>query len=108
MTILSYITIFGPIFSAILENLWEPFFLNVPKTAILAVIGHFYLIWPNLAPKTNFLGQNDYSILKTIFGPTFSAILQNLLELYFRNVPKNCDFGQKWPFFGTLGQIWAK
>ena len=44
---------------------------------------------------------------KTIFGPTFSAILENLLELIFRS-PKNCYFGQKWPFFRTLGQIWPK
>ena len=42
---------------------------------------------------------------KTIFGPTFSGILENLLESFFR---KNSDFGPKWPFFRTLGQIWAK
>ena len=32
----------GPTFSAILQNLLEPFFRNVPKTAILAKIGHFF------------------------------------------------------------------
>ena len=67
-------------------------------------IAFFGLIWPNLAPKTNFLGQNDYSIIsyETIFGPTFAATLENLLERFFRNVPKNCEFGQKWPFFGLF------
>ena len=52
MTIQSYKTIFGPTFSAILENLLEPFFRNVPKTAILAKNGHF---WAHLAK----FGQND-------------------------------------------------
>ena len=47
----------------------------------------FGLISPNFPPKTNFLGENDYSILY-IFGPTFSAILENLLEPFSRNVPK--------------------
>ena len=41
MTILSYKTIFGPTFSAILENLFELFFRNVQKTAILAKNGPF-------------------------------------------------------------------
>ena len=52
MTILSYKTIFVPTFSAILENLLEPFFRNVPKTAILAKNGHF------LARLAKF-GQNE-------------------------------------------------
>ena len=42
MTILSYITIFGPTFGpAILENSSEPFFRKVPTTAILAKNGQF-------------------------------------------------------------------
>ena len=45
MTILSYKTNFGPTLSAILENLLEPFFRNVPKTAILAKNGHFLARW---------------------------------------------------------------
>ena len=63
MTILSYITIFGPIFSAILENLWELFLAMSQKLRFWPNMVIFGLIWPNLAPKTNFLGQNDYSIL---------------------------------------------
>ena len=58
MTILSYKTIFGPTFSAIIENLLVPFFRNVPKTAILAKNGHF------LAHLAKF-GQNEnFSIAK--------------------------------------------
>ena len=42
MTIFSYKTTFEPTFSAILENLLEPFFRKVPKTAILGQNGHFF------------------------------------------------------------------
>ena len=80
MTILSYITILGPIFSAILENLWEPFFSNVPKTAILAYFG---LIWHQKRISSSKMIILSY---KTIFGPTFSAILENLLELFPRSI----------------------
>ena len=31
---------------------------------------------------------------KSIFGLTFSAILENLLGSFFFQSPKNCDFGQ--------------
>ena len=45
---------------------------------------------------------------KTIFGPTFSAILEKIVGADFPQVPKNCDFEPKCPFFGTFSQIWAK
>ena len=48
MTILSYKTIFGPTFSAILENLLKPFFRKVSKTAI----------WPKMVHLAKF-GQNE-------------------------------------------------
>ena len=64
-------------------------FRYVPKTAILAKNGHFLayfdLIWHQ---KRIFLGKMTIISYETIFGPTFSAILENLLELFFRNVPK--------------------
>ena len=44
---------------------------------------------------------------KTIFGPTFSAILENLLTRFFRNVPKTAILAKN-GFFGTLGEFWAK
>ena len=44
---------------------------------------------------------------KTIFGPTFSAILEYLLELFFRNVPKTAILA-KIAMFGTLGRILGK
>ena len=56
--------------------------------------------WSNLTPIINFLGQNDYSILKTIFGLTFNSILENLLESFFRKVPKTvilAIFWHVWP-----------
>ena len=39
---------------------------------------------------------------KTIFGLTFSAILENLLEAFFLQSPKNCDFGH---FLARLAKI---
>ena len=42
---------------------------------------------------------------KTIFGLTFRAILENLLESFFSQSPKNSDFGQKWPFYVTLAKF---
>ena len=67
------------------------------------IFAHFAVppfIWPNLAPKTNFLG-GKMTILsyKTIFGPTFSAILENLLEPFFRNVPKTAILAKNGHFF---------
>ena len=44
---------------------------------------------------------------KTIFGPTSGAILENLLEPFFRNVPETAIL-VKMAIFRTLGQIWAK
>ena len=57
----------------------------------------FWHIWPNLITK-----WREMTILscKTIFGLTFSAILENLLELFFRKVPKTvilAIFWHVWP-----------
>ena len=60
----------------------------------------FWHIWPNLTPITNFLGQNDYSILLNYFWLTFSAIWENVLESFFRKVPKTvilAIFCHVWP-----------
>ena len=46
MTILSYKTIFGPTFSAILENLLETFFAMSQKLRFWQKMAIFYLIWP--------------------------------------------------------------
>ena len=53
-----------------------------PKMAI------FGLIWPNLAPKRIFSGKMTILSYKTIFGPTSIAFIENLLQAFFRNVPK--------------------
>ena len=62
-------------------------------------------ITSKFGPKLNFLGQNDILSYKTIFGPTFSAILENLLETIFSQSPKNCNSGQKWPFLARLAKF---
>ena len=41
---------------------------------------------------------------KTIFGPTFSVISENLVE-QFLAISKNCDFGPKLPFLERLARI---
>ena len=41
---------------------------------------------------------------KTIFGLTFSAISENLLECFFSQSPKNCDFGHFLARLAKIGQ----
>ena len=41
---------------------------------------------------------------KTIFGLTFSAILENLLEVVFSQSPKNCVFGHFLARLAKIGQ----
>ena len=72
MTILSYKTIFGPTFSAILENLLELFFRNVPKTVILAKNGHFWHVRPNLGKIIIFL-KKRLCYLFTLIVPQIHA-----------------------------------
>ena len=77
MTILSYKTIFGPTFSAILENLLEPFYRNVPKTAILAKNGHFFArIFSQKKGSAIFL-----PLLSLNFMPSFGKILGAVSEI---------------------------
>ena len=61
------------------------FFRNVPKTEILAKIAIFGLIWHQ---KRISSGKMTILSYKTIFRPTLSAILQNLLEPFFAHVSK--------------------
>ena len=108
MTILSCKSIFGPSFSAILEN----FFAMSQKLQFLPKMTIF---WPNLAPKQIFSGKMTILFYKTIFGPTLSAILENLLKLSLRNDPKTAILAKnghfwhirpnlvKWEFFSKMG-----
>ena len=59
MTILSYKTIFGPTFSAILENLLEQFFRNVPKLRFWPKMAIFWHIRPNLGKMRIFLKKGS-------------------------------------------------
>ena len=85
MTILSYKTIFGPTFSAILENLLELFFRNVPKTAILGKNGHFFAHWAKFGQNENFsqkLGRAIFlPLLNPNFMPSFGKILGAVSEI---------------------------
>ena len=63
------------------KNYWSRFFAMSQKLRFWPKMAIF---WPNLAklgPKSNFLGQNEYSLL--IFGPTFSAVLENFWSSFF-------------------------
>ena len=59
-------------------------------------------------PKLNFLGKMAILSYKTIFGPTFSAILENLLEPFFamsqklRFWPKMAIFSHDRPNLGKM------
>ena len=84
MTILSYKTIFGPTFSAILENLLKPFFRNVPKTAIFAKTGHFWHVRLNLGKMRIFLKKGlcyFLPLLSPNFMPLFGTILGAVSEI---------------------------
>ena len=73
MTILSYKTIFGPTFSAILENLFEQFFRNVPKTAILTKNGHFFARWAKFWQNENFSQKKGSANFVTFNVPQLHA-----------------------------------
>ena len=78
MTILSYKTTYGPSFSAILENLLEPSFSLVPKTAILAKNGHFLARLAKFWQNENFY-QNQGSAI-------FLLLLSANLERFPRSI----------------------
>ena len=104
MTILSYKTIFGLTFSAISENLLESFFRKVPKTVILAIFWH---VWPKSAKMRIFIKNQAVLFFYPFCPPTSCQVSEKSLERFprsIRYIPKNCDFGPKWPFFGTFGQ----
>ena len=61
----------------------------------------FWHIWPNLTPITNFLGKITILICKTIFGLTFSSILENLLESFLAKSQKLWF----WHFSARLAKI---
>ena len=79
MTILSYKTIFGPTFSAILENLLEPFFRNVPKTAILAKNGHFFARWAKFGQNENFSQKKGSAIFLPLLSPNFMPSIRKIV-----------------------------
>ena len=56
-----------------------------------------------------FSDKNTILSYKTIFGPAFRKFAFRIFGgAVFPQVPKNCDFGPKWPFFGTFGQNWPE
>ena len=78
-------------------------FSQCPKNCDLPKNGQFSAYFDT---KKYFLGQMTILAYKTIFGPTFSAILENLLETFFRNVPKTAilaKFGQNENFSQKKG-----
>ena len=79
MTILSYKTIFGPTFSAILENLLEPFFRKVPKTAILAKNGHFLARLAKIGQNENFSQKSGRAIFLPLLSPNFMPSFGKIL-----------------------------
>ena len=69
-------TIFGPSLSAILENLMEPFFRNVPKTAVLAKKGHFLVHQAIFGQNENFSQKNGSAIFLPLLSPQLHAKFQ--------------------------------
>ena len=79
MTIQSYQIIFGPTFSAILENLLELFFRNVPKTAILAKNGHFFARQAKFGQNENFSQKSGSAIFLPLLSPNFMPSFGKIL-----------------------------
>ena len=78
--------------------------------ADLWFIGDFTLfchIWPNLTQKQIFSDKMTILSCKTIFRLNFSAILENLLELFLQS-PKNCDFGHCLAHLAKIDKIFSK
>ena len=61
-------------------------------------IGHFGQIGQIWHQNRIFSGKMTILSYRTIFLPTFSAILENLLESFFRKVPKTVILGQNGHF----------
>jgi hypothetical protein len=80
MTILSYKTNFLPTFSAILENLLEPFFRKVPKTVILGQNGHFSARLAKFGQNENFSQKNGRAIFLPLFSPNFMPSFRKILR----------------------------
>ena len=85
MTYLSYKTIFGPTFSAILINLLDQFFRKVPKTAILAKNGDFLARYAKIGQNANFSQKKGSAIclpfLSSNFMPSFEKIFEAVSEI---------------------------
>ena len=79
MTIYPIKLFFGPTFSAILENLLEPFFRKVPKTAILAKNGHFLARLARFGQNENFSQKKDSAIFLPLLSPNFMTSFGKIL-----------------------------
>ena len=80
MTILSYKTTFGPTFSAILENLLEPFFAKSQKLRFWPKMSIFWHVWPNSGKMRIFLKKRAllsfYPYCSLNFMPSFGKSLE--------------------------------
>ena len=85
MTILSYITIFGPTFSAILENLLELFFAMSQKLRFWAKMAIFSHVRPNLGKMRIFHKKRAllsfYPYCPPNFMPSFGKTLGEVSEI---------------------------
>ena len=59
----------------------------------------------NIKKTRIFSGKMTILSYKTIFGPTLSAILEKLLELFFHKVPKTAILGQNGHFLAHLAKF---
>ena len=67
----------------------------------------FWHIWPKSAKMRNFIKNRAVLFFYPYCPPTLCQVSEKSLERFprsIRYIPKNCDFGPKWPFFGTFGQ----
>ena len=65
----------------------------------------FSLLWSHIFTQIQFFGQITILSCKTIIGPAFSVILENLVEQFLRKFPKTVILGRNGYFLAHLAKI---
>ena len=106
MTILSFKTIFGLTFSAIIENLLESFFRKVPTKTDL---DHFFAHLAKISQNENFYQKSGRAIFYPYCPPISFHVSEKSLERFPRSVrhihPHKGDITEPVAFAGSIPRI---
>ena len=99
----SYKTIFGPTFSAIFENLLEPFFAMSQKLRFWPNMAIFSHVKPNLGKIRIFLKKRALLSFYPYCPLTSCQVSEKSLEWFPRSIALRTDV---WTYGRTYGQGW--